>query len=73
MPVYTFQEQTQREFEEEMKTLSESLGKQLEESKEELTATSTKLGERDVELQTVKEKLVMHYDDDSARAACTET
>ena len=55
------QHQTQREFEEEMQTLSDSLGKQLEESKEELTAISDKLSERDIELQTVKEKLVMHY------------
>ena len=54
------QDQAQREFEEETKTLSESLGKQLEESNEELTAISTKLNERDIELQAVKEKLVMH-------------
>ena len=54
------QEQAKKEFEEKTKTLSESLGKQLEESKQELTAISTKLSERDIELQTVKEKLVMH-------------
>ena len=54
------QDQAQREFEEETKTLSESLGKQLEESKEELTAISIKLSEKDIELQAVKEKLVMH-------------
>ena len=57
---HILQEQAQREFEEETKTLSENFGKQLEESKVELTATAIKLSERDIELQTVKEKLVTH-------------
>ena len=60
--IYIFQEEVQREYEEETKALSESLGKQLEESKEELTAISTKLSERDIELQTMKEKLVSWND-----------